>query len=697
MTSPNLKLRYQAAAGNPQDIEWGGGATSGSSDSLDERIIDEKNKETAPSSSSPNRFLSDLSPFSRRIVRFVTRPAAAFSNNTTNGGASSLPDHFVAECITVTLMRILPAVAVLVGTPLLIWDSYPQNWGVFHPWPLIRHFDMVWSALLHFSIWPIVVFTIAVVAVLPRGGLSKSFAMPTTFRASSSSGAARLAKMEAVVRSLMVNISQSNWKMSLTLSIAVVTAIVTVMTLQMGMPSALWNPFIWGWYQVYLPGNAIGAVQGACLDVDSSHSSNSQPLCLSESQWDELSSGQLSSLKRDDVQTVQRGLDYLRNQSGGLIVNALARNVADSIPALKQNMDALAPFFKDPHNKLSLVVFENDSDDGTRHHFKQWAKQESSYSVDIMGCGPTNPDCKLGEKDRYDNMNLFKNPTASGVGKLGEFRQIILDYILKKEEYNDFSHMIVLDVDLGVSVSPLGLLHTLGLENNIAQEYVVASSSSQVWPGSMGTIIPPYDLSAFRPKPTEMNEKVRGLHKSFCHLMPAGDRWRNMCEAVSPMQLFMISQSADATVNHEKAHEVGSAFNGITLYPISLIRNRGNAAQYDSGDDNQRCEHVGFHFSLRESMFVNPKWSMNLKPSNPGGPTGYRAVTTLSYAIIGRPNVMFAVVVINLLCCLAFVCPLWTIIISIKSLLVLMTAKKQERVRERGESFECSVIDAREM
>eukprot|EP00984_Skeletonema_dohrnii_P018204 scaffold8447_cov67-Skeletonema_dohrnii-CCMP3373.AAC.1 len=97
MTSPNLKLRYQAAAGNPQDIEWGG---SGSSDSLDERIIDgEKNKETAPSSSSPNRFLSDLSPFSRRIVRFVTRPAAALSN-TTNGGAASLPDHFVAECIT---------------------------------------------------------------------------------------------------------------------------------------------------------------------------------------------------------------------------------------------------------------------------------------------------------------------------------------------------------------------------------------------------------------------------------------------------------------------------------------------------------------------------------------------------------------------------------------------------------------------
>lgn len=721
MASPNLKLRYQAAAGNPQDIEWGGCGSS-SSDSLDEsssRIIDdnEKDKETAhPHPSSPtNRFLSDLSPFSRRIVRFVTRPTAALHyNNGTAASAAALPDQFVAECITVTLLRILPAAAVLVGVPLLLWDAYPQNCGVFNLWPLIRHFDMVWSSLLHFSVWPVVVLTMVAVAALPLGGLSKSFAMPTTsssFRGANNNtnggGVAaqqqqqhrqRLAKTEAILRSLMVNISQSNWKMSLTLSIVVVNAIVIVMSLQMGMPSLLWNPFIWGWYQVYLPGNDAMSLQGACLDVDS-HTRRGEPLCLSERKWDELSSGKLSSLNRNDVQTVQRGLDYLRNQSGGLIVNALARNVADSIPALKQNMDALAPFFKDPHNKLSLVVFENDSDDGTRHLFKQWAKQESSYSVDIMGCGTNNPDCELGEADRYDNMNLFKNPTASGVGKLGEFRQIILEHIMKKKEYNDFSHMIVLDVDLGISISPLGLLHTLGLENGIAQDYVVASSSSQVWPGSMGTIIPPYDLSAFRPKPTEVNQKVRGLHQSFCHLMPPGDRWRNMCEAASPMQLFMILQSADATYNHEKPHEVESAFNGLTIYPMSLIRNRGQAAQYDSGNDNQRCEHVGFHVSLQKSMYVNPKWSMNLKPSKPGGPTGYRAITTLSYAIIGRPNVMFAVVICNLLCCLLFICPLWMIGISIKRLLMLMNVTKQEgKEKERSvESFECSVIDVREI
>jgi hypothetical protein len=634
MATPNLKLRHQAA-GKSRDVELEGGG-DGSSASLEER-----------------RTLNPFPFYSSRIVRYFTRPtAAAFSHNRT-----TLPDNFIAECISITLLRILPAAAVLVGLPLVIWDAHPQNWGVFNLWPLLRHVDLVWSSLLHFSIWPIVVLIVMVIVVLPI--------MSTTL----------LAKKETFLRSLLVNISQSNWKVPLTLSILIASTIAINMGLQMGMPSSLWNPFIWGRrYQVYLPGNVVSSLGGACLDVNS-HISR-QPLCLSESKWNELSSGKLSSLNREDVQTVQRGLDYLRNQSGGLIVNCLARDVADSIPALKQNMDGLAPFFKDSHNKLSLVVFENDSDDGTRRLFKQWAEKESSYAVDIIGCGPTNPDCKLGEMDRYDKMNLFKNPNASGVGKLGQFRQIILEYILGKEEYNDFSHMIVLDVDLGISISPLGLLHTLGLEHNIAEEYVVASSSVQIWAGGMGTIIPPYDFAAFRAKSTEINQKVRGLHTSFCHLMPPGDRWRNMCHAASPMQLFMIMQSADATYNHEKPHEVESAFNGLTIYPMSLIRSRGKAAQYDAGDDNQRCEHVGFNLSLRKTMYVNPKWRMNLKPSRPGGPTGSSAISTMSYAVIGRPTVMFAIVVAIvvsiLVFCTLFVCSLWVIGVSIKSLLVWM-------------------------
>ena len=76
------------------------------------------------------------------------------------------------------------------------------------------------------------------------------------------------------------------------------------------------------------------------------------------------------------------------------------------------NMEGLAPFFKDSGSQLSLVVFENDSDDGTREAFKAWSEEESRrdesrFVVDLIGCGPKNPDCELGVIDRYDNMNLF--------------------------------------------------------------------------------------------------------------------------------------------------------------------------------------------------------------------------------------------------------------------------------------------------
>ena len=264
--------------------------------------------------------------------------------------------------------------------------------------------------------------------------------------------------------------------------------------------------------------------------------------------------------------------------------------------------------------------------------------------VDLMSCGPKNPNCELGIMDRYDK-NPFTTPTASGVGKLGEFRQILLEYIMGKSEYNDFSHMVILDADLGTSISPLGLLHTLGLENNIARDYVVASSSSQIWPGTVGTITPPYDFSAFRPKESSDNQIVRRMHRSFCELMPAGDRWRNLCDASSPMQLFMIQSANDATNHHGKSYEVVSAFNGMTLYPMSLIRKRGDKARYDSGTDGQRCEHVGFHLSLQETMYVNPSWRMNLKPSKPGGPVGLQAIKTLVYAIFGRPGVVTTLVI----------------------------------------------------
>jgi len=343
----------------------------------------------------------------------------------------------------------------------------------------------------------------------------------------------------------------------------------------MAFPSLLWNPGAWisiglglSGSRVYLPGDVERSLVGGCFNVDdlaagsgsfvgigagesssflrSSSSSSDQlhhqhksslPLCLTEQQWQQLSSGTLSSHNPQDVQTVYRGLKYLQNESNGIVINVLARNVVDSIPDLRKNVEGLVPFLGGGGDggggkkeegegsgkkttKLSLVVFENDSVDGTREEFIRWADEVnhpttttassssslSRYNVDLITCPPPNTNCKLNIADRNEAYGVY-NKTASGVGKLGEFRQLTVDYVMK--HYGTYSHMIVLDVDLGVSISPLGIIHSLGMmmkedkeketvqndgsdgsgqEVHVAEKYVVASAATQLWPGTFGTM-----------------------------------------------------------------------------------------------------------------------------------------------------------------------------------------------------------------
>jgi hypothetical protein len=126
-------------------------------------------------------------------------------------------------------------------------------------------------------------------------------------------------------------------------------------------------------------------------------------------------------------------------------------------------------------------------------------------------------------------------------------------------------------------------------------------------------------------------------------------------------------QSANDFVNHrDRPYEVMSAFNGLTMYPLGLIRERGEMARYDAGDDGQRCEHIGFNLSLRKTMYVNPKWKMNLRPEQPGGPSGLQAVKTLIYAIVGRPAIVTLLLLSKIFCFYVIVSSCWIIFMTTK-------------------------------
>ena len=422
--------------------------------------------------------------------------------------------------------------------------------------------------------------------------------------------------------------------------------IVATSQLHIIAPSIVWMPFAWGTYKVYLPRDLPAALDKLCLKEEQ-QVLHQQPLCLSESNWHALSAGALSSKNSEDVTTVMHGIEYAQN-SGGIIVNVMARDTVEAVEPLRQNIEALSKFFP----KLSVVVFENDSNDGTREAFVDWSKIAQGYKVDIMECDEA-PGCKFGETHRYEegfeSTDYFKK---SAVGSMVRFRQRMADYILGAATYKDYTHMMVMDMDLGISLSPLGILHSLGR----APDNAIASSGRTLWPGSMGSIAPPYDFSAFRPYVTEKNRHVVNVHRNlFCGLMPPGDKWRNQCDAVSSLHMMEVL-AGDRSGSD--LYRVDSAFNGAVLYPMKDLRDSGT--KYDWGDDGQRCEHIGYNLGLKNTMFVNPKWDMHLSPSHPGGPSGPRAMKQV-YRITVLPQLGIVIFIQNVGSMIAFVYSIMTL------------------------------------
>lgn len=582
----------------------------------------------------------------RGVTCSILRKYNNGGNAAGSGGATPSSESSLAASASSppTIFKAAGAVAIVLVTPFIIWDGFP-NPDILS---VLKHVELVWTALLHCSMWPVAV--IACIAGMLHG---KAIALHPTSNASAT------ANKQSRCRSRTV------WSSVGSVVAAFTLLIVVLSQLQVIFPSWAWNPFVWFKFPIYLPPDIAPAMQGLCIDKDAYYKNPQMPLCLSPSSWDTLSSGVLSSRNHQDVATVLKGVDYARQHK--IIIAVMSRDTNDAIPILRQNVEGMSPFFQD----LAVVVFENDSKDGSRESFKGWSNDAKGYSVDLMTCGDGNPDCKFGMSHRYDSTEFKDYFTSSAIGKMAEFRQRIVDYVAASPKYQDFSHMVVVDIDLQVSFSPLGLMHTLGLD--LADDYAIASTGRQTWPGSLGTLTPQYDFSAFRALETPANKRLHDYHRMFCGLLPPGDRWRNQCDAISPMHLFMV-------LNHEwlgggNAYPVESAFNGATLYPMELIRS--THAKYDAGDDLQRCEHIGFNLSLKRHMYVNPKWDFHLMPTNPGGPTGIRALKNV-FRIVFVPRLSLVIFFQNVIFMSMFVYAMVT--------LGVFSVTRWSRQHRRGDS-----------
>lgn len=241
-----------------------------------------------------------------------------------------------------------------------------------------------------------------------------------------------------------------------------------------------------------------------------------------------------------------RRIDAGRRRMAGAsaVVCGLCRDTAPNLPGMIARVERLAGMFHD----CGIVVYENDSVDGTPDLLRQWAA--SNPAVQTVSERLQQPKIDYGvSRDRTERMAYYRNRCR--------------DRVLA--EFGHYDFVIVVDFDLRGGWSYDGIAHTFGHE---AWDFVGSNglhSRSVDAPGSF------YYHDAF-------------AHRAVGQRTGSADRLGLQFRRGEPLV------------------PVWSCFGGLGVYRMDCYK----AAGYDGAD----CEHVTLHLALRERgfdrLFLNP-------------------------------------------------------------------------------------------
>ena len=272
-------------------------------------------------------------------------------------------------------------------------------------------------------------------------------------------------------------------------------------------------------------------------------------------------------------QKVHAGYDTAKNKT--IVICALARNIMSSLPLNQTRLELWGQIFKD----YRIVIYENDSTDGTREALLQW--QSNNSKVYVLPCGlSVDPvqDCKYKEKVLYD----FGFNSQARMSKMANMRNLYLNYV--KTHYAHFDYMMVYDIDISGPMNNDGMMIPFAEEHQ--WDAICANGISPI-PGLCGMVNSHYDLVAFidLEDPYDINKNLNGV---------------DVITGPYIRMLFNKGLNVDRSL-----YPVKSAFGGATIYKIPSILPK--SVQYNS---DYGCEHISFHKLMADNgagrIFINP-------------------------------------------------------------------------------------------
>lgn len=243
---------------------------------------------------------------------------------------------------------------------------------------------------------------------------------------------------------------------------------------------------------------------------------------------------------------VEKGYHQMKQQE--VIICGLARDVMQALPRTIAKIERLGEKFID----YKVVIFENDSMDGSLEMLQYWQKvnprvEVLSEHLDAKKWGPVQDLARMAQMATYRNRYLQH---------------------IRKQQYK-FDYLIVFDLDISLGFSYDGIAHSFGHDN---------------WDvmGSNGILVPPYGDPI--PNPT--------FYDAFAFRLAGG----NDAKSLEEINALQFQRGADLV-------PVKSVFGGLAIY-----RSAGILAGAEYGGED--CEHVVLHQWLRENgfdqQFLNP-------------------------------------------------------------------------------------------
>lgn len=259
----------------------------------------------------------------------------------------------------------------------------------------------------------------------------------------------------------------------------------------------------------------------------------------------------LQKLDFIDKQSLDNGKEEMAKHKAVFV--GIARDNAPDLPVIMRHIEYIGDFFAD----YRVIIFENDSADGTKTIFNFWQ---------IL-----NPKVKIISKDFFTK----KRPS---IKFLANIRNKYLKY-LKTEEYNNFDIVIPLDMDMKYGFDVRGIQDTFSKFNR--WDAVCSNGVAN----SFGNM---YDSFAFRSKdfpysPKEYQRKTGRNYKKDGILIPSIQKIYSVQEDLIP---------------------VYSCFGGLAIYKRKLF----DGCYYDAPEGD--CEHVYLHKCMSSKhaakIFMNP-------------------------------------------------------------------------------------------